>query len=508
MKRGRSLLVIALIVALLAAAGTQKLALNKRQKLLRTTAGTSSTSSLANMDSYALALLLGGMRGPLVMFLWMESESSKQQKDLEGVETQIEWIRLLQPEFDTVHLFQVWNKAYNISVQMASLANKYSVILDAIRYAQSVEKERPHNLNLLMSIANIYHDKLGGSAEKYYYRERIREDTKYRDPVGAERVAGARPTRHASLLQPDGMIKPELLRPTLPVAQDTPEADIYDGSELQFLKSHQPFPYGVPVQALAYNYFKRSQVLQRTTGQQHIQISPMVVDSRPALCLRLWFEVEWDLANRQQAEMFSRSLPIDRVAAIIDSVDLNPLSLTKQQIEEHREEYDRALYHLSYAIRLIDDAEVEYRMHLAVPDYQMHVDMYRSHLEHLAASRFLLTGDHAMLQAASTDDEAKKAELLNNAREAYQKAIRNYRIVRLRYYTAEQYYADLFPQGMNRWNLENATDTQLEELEKEVDRRNEVMGFDYFEDDTREHKGYIDHCLTRLSMLPNQQEAR
>ena len=50
------------------------------------------------------------------MILWTSSESQKNEKDLEGFDTKVEWIRLLQPEFDTVHVFQVWNKAYNISV--------------------------------------------------------------------------------------------------------------------------------------------------------------------------------------------------------------------------------------------------------------------------------------------------------------------------------------------------------------------------------------------------------
>ncbi len=84
------------------------------------------------MNSFALALLLGGLRGPLVMVLWSTSENQKVDKNLEDFDTKVEWIRLLQPEFDTVHLFQIWNKAYNISVQMASLPNRYAAILDAL----------------------------------------------------------------------------------------------------------------------------------------------------------------------------------------------------------------------------------------------------------------------------------------------------------------------------------------------------------------------------------------
>ena len=69
-------------------------------------AATSNGSSLAAMNSYALALLLGGLRGPLVMWLWTKSESQKSENDLEDVDSMMEWIRLLQPEFDTVHIFR------------------------------------------------------------------------------------------------------------------------------------------------------------------------------------------------------------------------------------------------------------------------------------------------------------------------------------------------------------------------------------------------------------------
>ena len=123
--------------------------------------GDAGQSSLANMNSFSLALLLGGLRGPLVMFLWTSSENLKNEKNLEDFDTYVEWIRLLQPEFDTVHIFQVWNKAYNISVQMASLPNKYSTILDALDYAHRVEAERPNNISMLYQIGSIYGDKLG-----------------------------------------------------------------------------------------------------------------------------------------------------------------------------------------------------------------------------------------------------------------------------------------------------------------------------------------------------------
>jgi hypothetical protein len=137
----------------------------------------SGTANLSGMDSYALGLLLGGLRGPLVMFLWSTSESQKSAHDLEDFDTKVEWIRLLQPEFDTVHLFEIWNKAYNISVQMTNLPNKYSAILGALDYADSVDRQRPDDINIVFDVGRVYGDKLGISHEAFYYIRRMREET-------------------------------------------------------------------------------------------------------------------------------------------------------------------------------------------------------------------------------------------------------------------------------------------------------------------------------------------
>jgi hypothetical protein len=175
---------VVLLVAALVAAGVRRHVATAYQERNSPTGRRTiaSNASLAGMDSYALALLLGGLRGPLVMILWANSEAQKADRNLEGVDTQIEWIRRLQPEFDTVHVFQVWNKAYNLSVQMVGLANKYTTILDALDYAHNVDAERPDNLNILREIARVYADKLGAAnPEKYYYRDRVRRETRHRE---------------------------------------------------------------------------------------------------------------------------------------------------------------------------------------------------------------------------------------------------------------------------------------------------------------------------------------
>src|SRR3954466_16048105 len=142
----RVVTVAVLIVALIGSGLTRNLADYVRGAPVVASSG--SGRSLSGMNSYALALLLGGLRGPLVMFLWSSSESQKVENNLEDFDSKVEWIRLLQPEFDTVHIFQIWNKAYNISVKMTNLANKYATILDALDYAQNVDREKPNDINI------------------------------------------------------------------------------------------------------------------------------------------------------------------------------------------------------------------------------------------------------------------------------------------------------------------------------------------------------------------------
>jgi hypothetical protein len=185
MNRSRAPLILLVIVCLVLAT----LARGLHNRVIRTGASTSAgttAESLGSLDSYTLGLLLGGLRGPLVMTLWVSSENAKNDRQLDDVDTKINLIGLLQPEFDTVHLFQIWNKAYNLSVQMINKPSKYSVILSGIDYGIAIREARPENINLESQIGSIFFDKLGNppdAEEKKYYRTRLREDSLQPSPM-------------------------------------------------------------------------------------------------------------------------------------------------------------------------------------------------------------------------------------------------------------------------------------------------------------------------------------
>jgi hypothetical protein len=502
MKRGRTALIVALVCAMLATGGVQSLTQWQRHRLIKGNSSQPGTS-LAGMDSFALALLLGGLRGPLVMFLWMQSESTKKTRDLEGVETQIEWIRLLQPEFDTVHLFQIWNKAYNLSAQLAGEAGKYLVILDALEYANSVDRQRPDSISIISAIGGIYNEKLAGSQDKAYFTRRVRAETKWRPP-DPPRVAGSRPMRLASMLNEDGTIRSQYLEPevSLRAKPTTSAAEVYDGSALQFLKRYQPFPYGLSPRALGYNYLKRSQVLQSTTGQRHIQVGPMVIDSRPSLCLRQWSEDEWNRGIAAEARLLGITLPPGRLDGIVAGGKANPLALGAEQVRSHEADLQEAIASYTLSLTLMRDSLTEFQRHLANPDYQMHVEMYASHLDHLAGASHLVQGDLDLLKAL-TAEPAEKLRLLADAREQYTQARRRFRIICLKYYSDRRSFIGLVPQGSNLTIFESLSDEKLDELMKAVITTIDERGYDSYEADIHEYDSYRERALSRLKMLGN-----
>jgi hypothetical protein len=501
-KRGRVFLIAALVVSIVITGVVQSAASAKRRELLRNPIGGGSEQSLASMDSFALALLLGGMRGPLVMFLWMQSETSKTDKDLEGVETQIEWIRLLQPEFDTVHLFQIWNKAYNISVQMASLGNKYSAILDAMAYARNVEADRPDNINLLMAVANILHDKLSGSHEKLYYRQRVRQDTMYRakDQVTPPNV---RPTRYDSILDPQGRIRSEFLKPRYTQAQPATAApgieQYYDGSELQYLDRYAPFPYGVSPTGLAYNYFKRAQMVGRTLGQRHMQISQLVVDSRPALTLEEWSSEEWEVASRAEAQYLGITAPADRFETLVATAAAKPATVSDSVFAARKSNYDEALFAYSLSRKLATDSIAEMKSHLAIPEYEMHIDEFRSHMEYLAIVDKMLQADELFLKATRASG-AERKQMLAQALGLYREGEKTIGAMRLMYFVDANVYSTVFP-TLDRNGIPKLPESQIREMNQRLNQYNLQQGYDMSKDESKEYNSYVEHCRVRRTSV-------
>jgi hypothetical protein len=454
---------------------------------------------ISSFDSYALALLLGGLRGPLVMLLWPSAEAQKSERNLEDFDTKVEWIRLLQPEFDSVHIFQIWNKAYNISVQMASIANKYSTILDALNYASSVDAERPNNINVLMAKAQVWFDKLGNSQEKAYYRSRVRQETQARtepEVRRSSRVVGS--LKLEPMLDDKGNILPKFLTPTL-TASVSPGTDLPDGSDLQYLKPFEPFPQGLSPFALGYNYYKRSQMLQNAGKQKHLQLSELVIDSRPALSLKTWAEEEWERGRRFEAEAFGR--PASPIAERIDleaiTADVPPATAPT-----NLDAANNAIYSYNRAIQLGEASLVEYQRHLA--KYLQSVATYRSHQDTVNAFILIAKADRDYLLAQMASG-VERQRLLTTAAESYRLASERVALIIVRYYIDEEITSRLMPPDTSRFQLQPdpSRPDMLTRMALQADRiqRGRENIPDQFMEDRAEYMQYLSRVNMRLGMI-------
>jgi hypothetical protein len=564
--RSRLPIIAILIVSLLAAGFTRHLASAQRHSANPLAAPGGAVAGLSRMNSYALALLLGGLRGPLVMFLWPSSEEQKNQRRLEDFDTKIEWIRLLQAEFDTVHIFQMWNKAYNISAQMTNIGNKYRTILDAVDYGRKVDAERPHDINIIYQIGSTFFDKLGNSTEKNYYRERVREETLARpammrvslpsarkdelinaaldagfpgawlrfspeekdgtvsvtipEPVAKqvqEKLSGPefkyvpraqvardrndpawRRTELDPIVDAKGNILPEYLVPNSPRPSTlAPDSEWNDGSELQYLKQFEPFPYGVSTLALGYNYFKRAQVLQSVNHQKHAQNSDLVIDSRPAQGLRNWASEEWERGRRAELEAFGKEIPAERpqMEGLTALVPLDAPIPHKARIDEALFSYDRCAL-------LVDAAVAEYERHLA--NDKTNLNLYVNQMEDMRGEQAMVQGDAAYLRAML--NPAQRATLTKTAADAYNLAIRRYELFLMQYYIPDAVAQQAFPAGITRPSLsrdaKNLSDQQINQMFAAVLRNlpPALEGVEY-DDVIREYVSYIDRAQKRLSNL-------
>jgi hypothetical protein len=494
-------MIVLAIAALIASGLARQTAMNHRRSTLDLAAGAGSggRASLSAMNSYALALLLGGLRGPLVMFLWPSSETQKSERNLEDFDTKIEWIRLLQAEFDTVHIFQIWNKAYNISVQMANVGNKYATILDALDYAQKVDRERPDNVNILAAIGQIYFDKLGNSAEKKYYKQRLRAESlphELRQKLSRE-DPGWRRLEHDAVLDADGNVLPAYLVPGSLRLTDEKSGDTYDGSQYQYLRKFGPYPYGLSPYAFGFNYYKRAQLLQEAGKQRHRQLSDLVIDSRPALSLKNWAEDEHQHARREEIAAVGSTIPL--LPDETDDLDrpTQNMPLRQQVTPEQAARFQAAIFGYDLATRLIDAAEAEYQRH--VIRYPTNLQLYRQHRDTLMGLRWMAQADRDFLKAilAGEDSGALRVASAN----AYARAIDAYNTIILRYYISEQLAGQLFPPGMTRDNLDQAPPGLRQAIVARLISQMQQGENAEFGEDIAEYVRYIVRAESRLETL-------
>jgi hypothetical protein len=565
--RGRRLTAVVIITSLIATVALQHVTQVRHHDLVRNTGAEAKAS---NLNSFSLALMLGGLRGPLVMMLWTSSESQKQEKELEDFNSKIELIRLLQPEFDSVTIFQTWNLAYNISVQMANKPNKYAAILDAIEYGYKSDRQRPNNVNIITQIGQLFFDKLGNSTEKDYYTDRVRRDSfpDVRVTVPSERVtqldgilarAGVEPGRRETMVQQAGRngwfmvnklaadaIRPLLNGPGVTYAATKPQvysdtgrlvrldpmldvegnllaelvtpvdarpaklpagAEWNDGSEFQYLKQFGPYPYGLHPMAIGWNYYKRAQVLKDLTHQKHLQLSDTVVDNRPAINLKLWGEAEWGAGRRMEMLALGMPLPTTENTADFRAMIEQPTAQAPPTAAiADVADAREAVYHYEIISRIVDAAEREYARHAR---HHAGAD-YTNHREPMAAMKLLCQGDAEYLKAMLTprEDEKGRQAHLADAKKQYDQAVNRWEVIMLKYDISDEIATKTFPKGLTKDNLNSAPPAQVHLLASAIARMLDGnRQYDGGEDERRETDRYIRRAVMRLLQIDRSWQA-
>jgi hypothetical protein len=313
-----------------------------------------------------------------------------------------------------------------------------------------------------------------------------------RGEPGFQRVA------HEPVLDAAGNILPAYLAIRFP-------GKTYDGSDLQFLKQYQPFPYGVGPAAFGFNYYKRAQVLLTDENQVPLQISTSVVDSQPAIALKAWAEEEWERARRMEVKAFGKALPSERIDQELPTADI---PLDARPVDPSA--IDEMIYSYDIATRLAVDAIAEYERHLHKPEFATKRAMYANHIDTINGMRGLLGGDRDYLKAMQAPAGSDvRAKLLASAARNYKDSIRDFALTSIRYFTADRFATAALPRGLNRANIGtgppgSATAVTEEDMLRIMQSVNEQVAraggdnYDENSDDRKEYNTYITRALTRL----------
>jgi hypothetical protein len=111
----------------------------------------------------AIQLLLTGSRGLAVCALWNNAIDKQKKQEWNELDISVNSITKLQPHFTAPWLFQSWNLAYNVSVEMDRLNDMYFYIARGISVIAEGEALNRNNPDLRYNVGFYYQNKFGVS---------------------------------------------------------------------------------------------------------------------------------------------------------------------------------------------------------------------------------------------------------------------------------------------------------------------------------------------------------
>src|SRR6478735_6086502 len=111
----------------------------------------------------AVQLLLTGSRGLAVSALWLSAIEKQKKQEWNELDIAVDSITKLQPHFTAPWMFQSWNLAYNVSVEMDRLNDMYFYIARGISVIAEGEHVNRNNPDLRYNLGFYYQNKFGVS---------------------------------------------------------------------------------------------------------------------------------------------------------------------------------------------------------------------------------------------------------------------------------------------------------------------------------------------------------
>ncbi len=136
------------------------------------------TTVVASPLQTLLTLAPGGLRAPIVSFLWMRAEELKEKGRFHEMRDLSEWICRFMPRYPGVWDYHAWNMVWNVSVTAHSGDERWRWLESGINLLRDRGIAlNPRSLGLYKELGWIYYEKLGqGTDEMHYvYKQRWAE---------------------------------------------------------------------------------------------------------------------------------------------------------------------------------------------------------------------------------------------------------------------------------------------------------------------------------------------
>jgi hypothetical protein len=153
---------------------------------LRESYGLSQTR-VAEIDptSETMKLLSLGLRGVAVNLLWLQAMEDKRVENYDQLESTLNALIKIQPNFVKVWEYQAHNLSYNISMEFDDFESRYHWVKKGIRFLTGGIGYNRKDHRITDNLGMFTGMKIGNADEKRQYRRLFRKDTEFHDELAS-----------------------------------------------------------------------------------------------------------------------------------------------------------------------------------------------------------------------------------------------------------------------------------------------------------------------------------